>query len=116
MDVAMLTVACRFIDATYSMRSRDHWGVWLTKEGWRYEGYAVDNHFDIRSFTGECHVTCPTGAVYVGTLTRGQFHGFGRFRDSDGAEYEGEWQMGERTGHGSFVQVGAWNAKCTPAV
>jgi len=57
-------------ETSYSMRDRDHWGVWLTKEGWRYEGYAVDNHFDVRTFSGEIHVTCPTG-VYVGNLASG---------------------------------------------
>ena len=60
----------RYIDALYTTRPDDHWGVWLTKDGWRYEGWAVDNHFDTRQFSGECHVTCPAG-VYEGTLSRG---------------------------------------------
>lgn len=38
-------------------------------------------------------------------LFTGRPHGVGRLRKPNGTEYEGEWHLGEMTGHGVLMQV-----------
>lgn len=87
----------------YSFRPPEHWGVWMTEDRVRYEGWAVDNHFDVRRATGQFHVTSED-SLYIGQLVRGLRHGQGRCLWRDGKVYEGEWRLGEMTGTGTFVQ------------
>lgn len=59
------------VNVKYSVRSHDHWGAFITKHGWRYEGWGVDNHFDPRCANGDFKLTFP-GGIYVGMLVRGK--------------------------------------------
>lgn len=42
-------------------REPGHWGTWITKTGWIYEGPSVDNHFDKDCVTGVYRLTSPGG-------------------------------------------------------
>lgn len=42
-------------------REPGHWGTWITKTGWIYEGPLVDNHFDKDCVTGVYRLTTPGG-------------------------------------------------------
>lgn len=42
-----------------------HWGTWITKTGWTYEGPSVDNHFDKDYILGVYRVTSPVGEASV---------------------------------------------------
>ena len=53
-------VVCR-TDA--EARDPGHWGTWITKSGWIYEGPLVDNHFDKDCISGLYRLTTPGGEV-----------------------------------------------------
>ncbi|CAN0425981.1 unnamed protein product, partial [Hapterophycus canaliculatus] len=40
--------ACLDLKGSVPVEAREpgHWGTWITKTGWIYEGPLVDNHFD----------------------------------------------------------------------
>lgn len=42
-------------------REPGHWGTWITKSGWIYEGPLVDNHFDKDCISGVYRLTTPGG-------------------------------------------------------
>lgn len=44
-------------------REPGHWGTWITKTGWMYEGPSVDNHFDKDHISGVYRLTTPGGEV-----------------------------------------------------
>lgn len=49
--------------ATAEARGEGHWGRWVTKAGFVYEGPAVDNHFDEDCVSGLYRLTTPDGEV-----------------------------------------------------
>lgn len=53
----MLTFMCA------EAREVGHWGTWVTKAGWMYEGPTVDNHFDKDCIMGYYRLTSPGGEV-----------------------------------------------------
>lgn len=55
------SVVYRYAEA----REPGHWGRWITKTGWMYEGPLVDNHFDIGSISGVYRITTPLGEARI---------------------------------------------------
>ncbi|CAM9696552.1 unnamed protein product, partial [Ectocarpus sp. 12 AP-2014] len=85
-------------------REPGHWGTWITKTGWIYEGPLVDNHFDKDCVTGVYRLTSPDkGSVYEGDLLDEKRHGVGEYRYADGTVYSGEWHRGQRQGFGTLI-------------
>eukprot|EP00903_Cladosiphon_okamuranus_P009107 g8702.t2 len=84
-------------------REPGHWGTWITKTGWLYEGPLVDNHFDKDCISGVYRLTTPGGEVYEGDLVDEERHGTGEYRYADGTVYSGEWHRGQRQGFGTLI-------------
>lgn len=84
-------------------RMPNHWGVYTCGDGRVFEGFNVDNHFDVHNIQGYFKLTLPlTAETYEGNFVDERYHGAGVFRYADGSIYEGEWHMGKRYGHGYF--------------
>ncbi|CAM9672084.1 unnamed protein product, partial [Discosporangium mesarthrocarpum] len=83
-------------------REPGHWGTWITRSGWTYEGPLVDNHFDIDNIHGIYRVTTPGGEVYEGEYVDQERHGIGEYIYADNTVYIGEWHRGQRQGFGKL--------------
>lgn len=84
-------------------REPGHWGIWITKAGWTYEGPYVDNHFDKDCIIGHYRLTSPGGELYEGDMLDEQKHGMGEYRYADGTVYCGDWYRGQRQGFGMLI-------------
>jgi len=90
-------------------KARNHYGVYTLSDGRVFEGYTVDNHFDVRNLNSFYRLTLPNKkGVYEGYFCDEQFHGSGMFTYEDGSVYEGHWFRGTRFGHGQYRSSEGW--------
>jgi hypothetical protein len=105
-------------------RRNNHWGSWMTADGFVFSGALVDNHWDRAYMTGEYEIVYPPKAdfpnfdtkykTYVGDVVDQCRHGHGQAVYRSEAWYEGEWQADMRWGYGEFHTpdgsgyVGTW--------
>jgi hypothetical protein len=90
-------------------KARNHYGVYTLSDGRIFEGYTVDNHFDVRNLNSFYRLTLPNKkGIYEGYFCDEQFHGSGMFTYEDGSVYEGHWFRGTRFGHGQYRSSEGW--------
>lgn len=95
----------------FSGNCKDGYGIWIYKEGDKYEGYFKDG---FRS--GQGTYLYADGMKYVGSYDSGKRNGFGTFYWIDGSLYTGTWKDGDQNGKGSYtkadgtIQKGYWEA------